>query len=274
MQSHQDHAQINRILALDVGGTFIKSAVIDNSGNLEESIQTPSNSSGDAKEIINAFKNAISGQRVQAVGIAIPGPFDYARGISLMEHKFAAIKSLELKTMLPDIPVRFIHDANAFLLGELDMGAGRGHSRVGGITLGTGLGAAVVRDGVLLCNELGSPAASVSLWNKPFRDGTVEDYISSRALLREYPADNVKSIAEAALRGDTKAIAVWHEFGEALSHVLSAWTETHKLERIIIGGQIANDLELFAAPLKHLPIVRAQLGTRAALYGAAALWRK
>ena len=262
------------ILALDVGGTFIKSAVIDRNGTFNELPQVPSCSDSSAAEIIEAFHAAIAAAgKVDAVGIAIPGPFDYARGISLMEHKFRAIKGLELRNVLPELPLRFVHDANAFLLGEVAVGAVRGVVRAAGITLGTGLGAALVVDGKPVCNALGSPAENVSLWSKPFRNGVVEDHISSRALLAKYPAPDVKAIADAAKAGDDRALAVWREFGEALNEVLIPWCVMHEIGRIVLGGQIAKDYALFSAPLAHLPITTAQLGTRAALYGMTALWQ-
>ena len=259
---------MNSILALDVGGTFIKSAVIYRNGTFNELPQVPSCSGGSAAEIIEAFHTAIAaGGKVDAVGIAIPGPFNYACGISLMEHKFSEIKGLELRKVLPELPLRFVHDANAFLLGEIAVGAARGVARAAGITLGTGLGAALVVDGKPVCNTLGSPAENVSLWRKPFRNGSVEDHISSRALLSKYPAPDVKTIADAAKAGDQLALAVWREFGEALNEVLTPWCVMHEIERIVLGGQITKDYALFAAPLMHLPITTAQLGTRAALYG-------
>lgn len=226
-----------------MGGTFIKSALIQN-GNIRELEKVPSCSGGSAEEIANALRRA-SAEKADAIAVAIPGPFDYRRGVSLMEHKFAAVKGMDLKSFLPDVPVKFIHDANAFLLGERD-----GESRMGAITLGTGIGAAVIVDNELLVNDLGSPATEASLWDKPFRGTTVEKALDLRN------------------HGPGQTAETWQRFGELLAEILTPWSERFQLETIVIGGQVANDFELFQEPLKHLP-VRKPIRKHAALYGAA-----
>ncbi len=255
MQNNQDNAQV--ILALDIGGTFIKSALFQDGKLLQVLPQIPSHSGGNAEEIAVALRTAVSAAgRIDRIGVAIPGPFDYRNGISLMEHKFGAIKERSLLEFLPDIPVRFLHDANAFLLGEWG-----GQSRIGGITLGTGLGAAVIVDGKLLTNKLGSPADEVSLWSKTFRGTTVEKALQ----LSRYNKD----LAEAARSGDSAAKQAWQNFGEVLAEILTPWCERFQLEEIALGGQISKDFELFKDPLKGLPVRQSAQGEQAALTGAA-----
>jgi len=257
------------ILALDVGGTFIKSALF-RAGELQRLLpQVPSCSGGSAEEIGSALRRAVTAAgEDDGIGVAIPGPFDYRNGVSLMEHKFRAIKGKSLLEFLPDVPVRFIHDANAFLLGEVTFGSVRDCERVGGITLGTGLGAAFAVRGKLLVGTDGSPAAEVKLWNAPFRNGIAEDYISGRALLAAYPAESVKAVADAARRGNRVARQVWLEYGSALFELLTTWRERLKPEWIVIGGQISRDFHLFGPVPNGLSLCRTTLGENAALYGA------
>ncbi len=261
---------------MDVGGTFIKSAVFQNGQLKEELPQVPAQSGGTAEEILQSFRRvfAMAGNP-ETICVSIPGPFDYRRGISLMTHKFQALKDLKLNEILNKKKMRFIHDANAFLLGEAVYGAGKDLERLGGITLGTGIGAAAIISGNLCVNELGSPAVDVSIWNKPFRNTTVEIH------LKEYLANgqklfakDLKSISAQARNRDSAAMEFWHEYGHILAEILKPWQEKHKLERVIIGGQIANDFELFAEPLKDVSALKSKLGTNAALFGAAELeWR-
>ena len=257
------------ILALDIGGTFIKSGVFSPDGTLRQLPQIPSRSDGDRAEIVSALRSAVDGAgEVDAVGISIPGPFDYRRGISLMTHKFGALNGADLRAELGlDVPCVFVHDADAFLLGELGLGALRGVARAGAVTLGTGLGAAVALNGVTVDNDLGSPAPEVSLWNRPFRGGIAEDFISTRALVKKYPAPGAKEIEEAAKNGDAAALRVWHEFGECLAELLTRWAARWELEKIALGGQVAKGWKLFRAPLEKLPVVPSELPD-AALYGA------
>ena len=153
----------------------------------------------------------------------------------------------------------FLHDANAFLSGA----AWEKTGRLGGITLGTGLGAAVMIDGVFLNNEKGSPR--YSLWNKPFRGGIGEDFVSAAALLKACPgAGSVKEIAE---RSDTDGI--WHDFGNALAELLTAWRNELDLQKIYVGGGISKAKERFMTPaLAELPLEFTPIANPC-LYGAA-----
>lgn len=257
------------ILALDIGGTFIKSGMFSPDGTLRRLPQTPSRSDGSRAEIVSAIRAAVDAAGgVDAVGISIPGPFDYRRGISLMTHKFGALNGVDLRAELGlNVPCAFVHDADAFLLGELGFGDLRGVERAGAVTLGTGLGAAVALNGAPVDNDLGSPAADVSLWKQPFRGGIAEDFISTRALVKKYPAAGAREIADAAHRGDAAALRVWREFGDDLAALLSEWIARWNLEKVTLGGQITGAWTLFRAPLEALPVFPAKLAD-AALYGA------
>lgn len=257
------------ILALDIGGTFIKSGVFGPDGTLHGLPQVPSCSGGSREDIIAAIRLAVArAGAVDGIGIAIPGPFDYRAGISLMTHKFGALNGVDLRAALGfEVPCVFVHDADAFLLGELGAGSLHGVSRAGGVTIGTGLGAAVAVDGATVDGELGSPAPEVSLWKRPFHGGIAEDFISARALVKKYPAPGAKEIADAARRGDAAARRVWRELGDDLAELLDNWIARLQLERVVLGGQIAGAWELFCTPLAGLPVFPAQLPD-AALYGA------
>ena len=267
MQSNQDHAEI--ILALDIGGTFIKSALFSAGKLLRKLPQIPACSGGTREEIAESVRRAIrQAETFDRVAVSIPGPFDYSAGIFRMKHKFAAVNGCSFRELSGGTDAVFLHDANAFLLGELTCGAARGFSRAGGVTLGTGLGAAFAVDGKPLTSLAGSPAENVSLWNKPFRGGIAEDAVSARALLAKYPAQNVKEIALRAKEGDRTAQEVWLGYGSALFELLTGWSRKLAPEVIVVGGQIARDLELFGPVPPALPVRRSLLGEDAALYGA------
>lgn len=267
MQSPQDHAEV--ILTLDIGGTFIKSAVFRHGRMLRKLPQVPSCSAGSREEIASAIR-AAAGQAgaVKRIAVSIPGPFDYASGKFLMEHKFAAVKDSYFAEYSGGVPACFIHDANAFLLGELLHGAGRGFSRAGAVTLGTGLGAAFAVEGVLQVNSSGSPAEEVSLWNRPYRDGIAEDYVSARALLRDFPGMDGKMLAEAAAAGDARAGRAWREYGEDLYRLLGEWKARLAPEVIVVGGQLRKGLVFGAPAPAELNLRFSELGEDAALWGA------
>ena len=267
MQSNQNHAEV--ILALDIGGTFIKSALFSGGKLLRKLPQVPTCSAGTREDIEKSIRLAVrQAETFDRAAVSIPGPFDYSAGIFRMKHKFAAVDGCRFRDLSGGVDAVFLHDANAFLLGELTCGAARGFSRAGGVTLGTGLGAAFAVDGKPLTSPAGSPAENVSLWNKPFRGGIAEDAVSARALLAKYPAQNVKEIALRAKEGDRTAQEVWLGYGSALFELLTGWNRELAPEVIVIGGQIARDLELFGPVPPALPVRRSLLGEDAALYGA------
>lgn len=296
MQSDQNTFEIaGCTLALDVGGSFIKSALVDATGLTLEFLPVPVDAAADGQSIIRAFAEVVragmsaANDEIGAIGIAFPGPFDYARGVSLMTRKFAGINGVELPPALREavpaiaaVPMRFRHDANAFLSGELWRGAGQGLRRAVGVTLGTGIGVSCSVDGRFINNALGSPAPEVSVWSRPYKGGMVEDVISTKGLVARYrqahpeyrTVDGVKGIAEAAKEGDSAALQVFVELGADLGAVLLPLCKQARPERIIFGGQIAKDFALFEQSLKvalsgAADAVRGQLGNRAALLGAA-----
>ena len=98
-------------LLLDVGGTFLKSAVADASGQLlpGSEFSCPIRSEGSRAEIEGSLSTVVAkgaafaaerGMALAGIGIAIPGPFDYAAGISRMTHKFRSICGVDLRGVL------------------------------------------------------------------------------------------------------------------------------------------------------------------------------
>ncbi len=129
--------------------------------------------------------------------LAMPGPFDYAKGISLMKHKLQALYGVDLRSALATRfdweprQVRFVNDAAAFLLGEVGAGAARGFRKAVGITLGTGVGCAYATEGSIAVpsdqngGDSGVPPGG-EIWNLPYNGKTVEDFVSTRYLRSHY----------------------------------------------------------------------------------------
>lgn len=266
----------SRIILLDVGGTFIKSALgISGEGAVEGTFtSTPIASDGTAEEIRQAFREAVGlqkrraeegGYAVEAVCAAIPGPFDYHKGIFLMKHKFAAVYGCPFREMLgdtigPDTRLGFAHDVNGALLGALTRNAGLRSGNVALVTLGTGLGFAYSKEGKVQENETGSPEKN--LWDIPYGDGILEDCISRRAILRLFAekggilgeGEDVKEIAEKARNGNEAALEA---FREAAGHFVSGAGELISglgVRHLLFAGQIAKSFDLME------PVIKAGLG--------------
>lgn len=280
------------MLALDVGGTSVKLALIDGSGRPLSGTtgQMAFRSDGTSAEILGAFSQAASsgthlaaaaGYVISGCGIAFPGPFDYDLGISHMTHKMQAIAGIPLTPVLMDvlgdIPVRYLHDSTAYLIGEAVCGAASGAVSPACVMLGTGFGFTYMKNGRVRVGYDQRP--HVILWNAPYKDGIVEDYVSRRAIRERFakaagadvPPD-VKEIAALAQKGDAAAITTFHETGELLADILRPVLSALDCDILVIGGQIARSAELFLQQVMerlHIPVRVAMHLDDAALIGAA-----
>lgn len=281
------------VVGVDIGGSHITSALVDlhEKTILPGSIARKSlNSHVDSNLVISAWAQAIKESTADLanlslkIGIGLPGPFDYEKGICWIkgQDKYDALHGLNVRNLLAselgieDEDIKLNNDAVCFLQGEAFAGAGKGYSKVIGLTLGTGLGAAVVANG---------EAKDANLWDSPFKDSIAEDYLSTRWFLKRYkelsgePVPSVKDLS-LLVETDAKAKAVFQEFGSNLGIFLNKFIQTENPEIVVLGGNIANAYHLFENSLKEnidasylkIPIVKASLGEDATVLGASALW--
>ena len=264
-------------LLLDVGGTFVKSVVATLQGELLPNTETsvPINSDGTREEIERSFATVVANGRAIAeyngyllagVGVAFPGPFDYNTGISYMTHKFAALEKVSMKDFFhglldigEDMPVVFMHDVTAAVMGEMSFGAAQGYKNVAVVTLGTGLGFSHTVDGEIQYSPMGSPA--VSIYNRPYRDGVLEDYASKRGFLRSYaevcdselPSNlTVAMIGGLCAEGDKEALQSFYNVGEILATELKPLLEEYNIECLLFGGQISRSFRFFEPAIVRL----------------------
>ena len=239
-------------LLLDIGGTFIKCG---------DGRCIPIDSNGSREAIVASLNKAVAPARKDEqmrIAVAIPGPFEYEKGIFRMKHKFAAVYGERfsdltgLSTGTPGRPrFMFMHDVNAMLLGALQSPELKDYYRVALITLGTGLGFAVSVGGVPQCSPTGSPAYSI--YNRPYRDGIAEDYVSKRGAMRAWTevtgkrwpkTQTVKDIAATTEGGEAFAL-----MGERLAEVAAPLLRILGIEYLLIGGQIAKSFHLMQESL-------------------------
>lgn len=281
------------VLGVDIGGSHITAALVDlESGTLiAESIKrNPVNSKQEKTAILEAWCNVIeqafagANGKEKYIGIAMPGPFDYEKGISLIKEqdKFNDLylvnvkEELASRLQLKPSAIHFVNDAAGFMQGEVFSGAAKGHRRVLGLTLGTGLGSALSVNGV---------ASDAELWNSVFLDGIAEDYLSARWFTGRYSElggkslDGVRELA-ALVATDALAKQVFTEFGANLAQFLVPIIKKHGAEVVILGGNIAQAFDFFALSLNiglskqglNISIKLSELNEHAALIGAASNW--
>lgn len=255
------------LIALDIGGTFLKSCLFDMTGELiaDSFDSEPVDSDGELGHVKASYQTLLRrlkehaaqlGYRVTAVAADTPGPFDYFSAVSRMTHKYTAIYGVPLRPWFYEvfgtIPVAFLHDSSAFLYG-----AAASHPEIknaAGVMIGTGLGFAVMQDGKLLRSETGGP--KYSIFKLPLRDKTAEDFVSGRGVLNRYNAasganaGSAKGVFVRASGGDPIARQVFKETGEILSDVIRPILSELGTEALYLGGQVSKAFPFFEWALR------------------------
>lgn len=231
---------------LDIGGTFIK---------CDDGRQIPISSQGSRDEIADSLKEAIGPtDELQGVGICIPGPFDYRKGIFLMQHKFGAVYGENFRT-LADVPehveLRYMHDVNAPLAGAVKM---LGLKNAALVTLGTGLGFSYTLDGKVQMGEDLGPARD--LWNLPWNGGILKDFISARGVCNGYAklsgntGESAYGISQRANAGEAEALKAYSDMGALLGEALQPLLKELGVDTLLMGGQVSKSLDLMIEPLQ------------------------
>ena len=282
----------NVVLGIDIGGSHITSALVDLQTQTiirNSLVRHPVNAKGNKDDIIKEWTAAIVACKakhpvaVEKIGIAMPGPFDYQKGVSFIKEldKYEALYNLNVKGLLAEAlqidagAIFMMNDASCFLKGEVFGGAAKGSKSAVGITLGTGLGSAAFKDGVIHDGDL---------FCMPYKGAMAEDYISTRWFINQYKertgiwAKNVKELYD-RVPNDKNASSLFAEFGKNLGEVLATYAKKWEVETIVIGGNIINAWDLFIPEtvavlhsqyIKVVPL-KAALGEEAALMGAGSL---
>jgi len=282
------------IPALDVGGSHVSAALVDSdTGTLVGTgHRLELDGAARAADIVDTLvlaARAVSAPATATWGVAMPGPFDYARGVGLFDGvgKFESLHGLDLRAMLsarlPGQPRRilFVNDADAFTLGEWAHGAGTGRRRCVGLTLGTGVGTGWVVDGRIIASGPGIPPDGRA--NNLQIDGApLEQTVSSRAIRRAYLAGtgdagaDVRTIAGRARQGEPAARAVLADAMRALGAALAPCLHGFGADVVVVGGSMAGSWDLFDGWFRsgfasaEPPLIRLAVnGEHAALLGAA-----
>ena len=242
---------------MDVGGSHVTAAIVVD-GAVIARADADIDPQGSAEHILGAIAGA--GRELGAHSdwmLAFPGPFDYARGIGTFEGvaKFGSISGVDLRAELGarlDAAVRFVDDADAYIMGEWAAGAARGQARVIGATLGTGVGAAFLVDGHPQGSGPGVPAGG-NLYPEHYLGRPIEETVSTRALLAAYGQDgvSVREVFERARAGEASAAVVVDSTMEHLGRFIAPFVEGFGATMFVVGGSISRSWDLIEPALRR-----------------------
>jgi glucokinase len=289
-------------IGLDVGGTKIAAALVDESGAVVRQVRVPTPLDPDGA--LDAMVGAIVELDAPGapVGVGMAG-FVGLDSSTVVLAPNLGWRNEPLGRRLADrlaVPVRVENDANAAAWAEARFGAAAGRAAVVCVTVGTGVGGGVVTDGQLQRGGFGSAGEIGHLPVVPDgrpcgcgQRGCLEQYASGTALVRAarralgVPDLDGPAVTELARRGDPAARALLGEIGTWLGVGLVALAAVLDPECFVIGGGVADAGEDLLGPtrdsfLRRLPggqqrvtaeVLAARLGNDAGIIGAADLAR-
>jgi glucokinase len=255
-------------IGIDIGGSHISCGAVDLEINelipgtcFESKVDNKASADEILKSWVSAIQQTIDvvgKDQIAGIGFAMPGPFDYARGIALFERveKYLNLYNVHVdneiraRLGLPStMPVRFINDATAFAIAEAWIGVGKDFANIIALTLGTGFGSAFIADGIPVLEGETVPEMGC-VWHLPFGEGIADDYFSTRWFEKSYlklagkPVDGVKEISE-LFDYDEVAHQLLVEYGTNMGDFLAPWIKKFDAGQIVIGGNITGAFDKF-----------------------------
>lgn len=283
------------ILTIDIGGTSIKSAIYDESGELlhdfpAQDTQVTESGNTIAAQIVSLTKAAQAEREIDGVGISTAGMVDTDRGVIVNAGpNIPQYKGTDLRGAIEShcgVPCSVDNDVNCAALGENWLGAGKDSSSVFCITVGTGIGGAVLIHGKLW-RGYNFSAGEVGYMMLPPDGKHYERVCSTSAMVRKYAERkgeegiNGRIIFERAAAGEKEANETIDALVDNLAIGLLNGIYLFAPETVIIGGGIAEQREvlepkILAALKAHIlnedflpkKVVCAALGNRAGMIGA------
>jgi glucokinase len=288
-------------IGVDMGGTNLRIAAITTEGQLLEKITTGVKLALGRDFVIGEMCDAIlhlteryrGVGRFLGAGIGVPGIIDVEAG---MMRKSANLPGWTDYPVRDEIESRlgarvFLdNDANVAALGEKWLGAARAADDMAMITLGTGIGGAIILNGKIFYGMSGMAGEFGHVTIEPNgvacgcgNHGCAERYASATAVVRmareaiasgqapelakaanSDPDFSAKSVYDLALNGDAAAQRIFTRFGEALGILLADLVNILDLDMFVIGGGVVSAWDAFAAKMFS------ELRERSLVYAASA----
>jgi glucokinase len=270
-------------IGVDLGGTNLRVAAVDDSGQLLEKVTSDTKVARGREEVleemcalIRALSEKLRGAGTLAgTGVGVPGIIDLKTGTLRASPNLPGWMDYPVREAIEQrLGTRVVleNDANAAALGEKWLGAGRAVESLAMLTLGTGVGGGLVLEGEIwhgmtgMAGEMGhntiDPQGPLCACGNR---GCLEQYASATAIRRMAmeliasghgmalaraekgnDAFSAKTVYEVAEQGDVAARAIFRKVGWALGIALAGLVNTFNLPMYVVGGGVASAWELFA----------------------------
>jgi glucokinase len=283
-------------IGIDLGGTGTRVIALDTEGVIRNQATTPTparlSPARAVPELVHTVTSVAAGLRLRGVGIGASGPVSPA-GIIGNPETLPSYSGVPITRIIGEslgVPCVIDIDAVTAAIGEHRYGAGRDSDALLVITLGTGIGIAMlVRGAPLRAADGTHPEAghiSVAGPAAPCYCGlrTCWEQLASRTALGRLTDGRTGEIACRARQGDRSAAELFNRYGERVGTGLATLLTIGKPDRVIIGGGAAQYLDLFQATMRQRlerspgyawtpAFLPAELGNVAGAVGAAVISR-
>ena len=265
----------NKALAIDLGGTNIRGAIVSDDGNMSNWFEGKIPDDKDRIKILESIFEVIdhllesTDDKIVGIGLGITGLVSHDEGIIRTSPNISSWKNEPLKSEIEEkysIQVIIDNDSNLAGYGEASYGAGKGASILVMLTLGTGLGGGIIIDGKIFRGKNNTAAEighmtikSDGLKCKCGNIGCFEAYVSATGILKrtknllntgavsiltknpEFDIDKLTTfdICKRASEGDKLSRKILDETGKYLGVGMSSLINLLNPEIIVIGGKIA-----------------------------------
>lgn len=273
-------------IGIDFGGTFIKGAVISESGVLICKEKVPTRSKGgdysviisDMAKLVGSLEKS-SGKAITAIGIGSPGAIDSANGVVIYNNNIGwrNVPVCAELSGLTNLPCFVANDANVAALGEKYYGSGKSYDDIIFLTLGTGVGGGIVIGGKLFegYKSVGAEVghAVIKMGGEACacgRRGCFEAYASATALIRrtkramqadpdsilwqlcdgDLNAVDGKTAFDGMRAGDKTSVRVVRTYIRYLSEGVLNLCNEFRPQAVILGGGICAEGETLLVPLR------------------------
>lgn len=276
---------LNHVIAVDLGGTNIRVAVIDTDGKMEHRTRTATRAQEGPEAVLNRIAETVQDVVQKAgisddvpVGVASPGPLNPRLGVVHFTPNLPGWRDVPVVKHLTsklNRPVALANDGNCATLGEARFGKAKGVQNLVYLALGTGIGGGVITEGVLIdgknglgaeightlvsidgprcnCGSIGCLEAYTAGWAiqaEAEKVATTADGDALRELAGDGPI-HAGVVAEAAEQGDPVARALLGRAGRALGAAMGSFINMYDPEMIVIGGGVAALGELLLEPAR------------------------
>lgn len=274
-------------IGIDVGGTNVKIALVDDKGSIIYSNSVPTRAEMGYEYTVNNIKQAIydllketklTAKEVEGIGFGFPGQVDYKEGIVRNAPNIPGWVDVPIAKIIEEefhIPTKIDNDVRCAALGELNYGAGKGCENLICITIGTGIGSGLIFNGKLI-RGASNAAGEIGHIKLQIHDGPIcgcgdtgclEAFASGPAIVamaeeyikggkstkyREIANGNPLTpyiICEAAKSGDVVAQRIFSIIGEYIGVGMASVVNLLNPEKIIVGGGVADAGDLIIKPL-------------------------